>query len=688
MAHDFDEFAPFASAAPAPAAATPGAPGVTHDLDEFADYAKPPKDTRGFFTRAKDSIVSGAKAVGHVGGELLEHPIDTITDPAKRHEFERGVSDVVTLGYGTKLAARVGNALGDVGRGTSLNEQLHFEPNSSGHRMAGRGAGATSEVEAREAAAAPQYRTAGNVVGSVIPNLPGKVIGRIGGKVLSPITESLTLKGAGLVTEQALARVPWLGKVLAPAVPVAGAAAKSVAGYEGTAPLTAALSAGAEGHRLEAAKDAATDPGGLVLSAAAGAAPVVASRALKGAAEYSKAASKNADEWLVNDVVGEKRGESTPTARKQLASDGDDVKSLLKEDPQLRDVVGHARHSDKKVLSDASDIVRSRLQDVSEPHQLLYRQADEAIGGGARSGDVVEQFRAAAREQAKDGTASGEAKARELTKQADRLEAATDWGGRSKIYDPDKPIGDQGTVGQAVEAIENVAKRATDPAHRQQLEEEIANLKASATTIGYNPDHVVGLAKLRKVVSDVQSSAYDGMGGLTSTKAHGLSVEVATDAKKILTGYLDEAKKKAPQTVEQIKEMNWRVSALKNVQKVIDQRLDNATLNATGVGTPAGGVRAAVSHLAHSSVPLAAAELALHGHPVIAAAGTAAILAPKVKRFVDTKVAANAAVIDRAVARLARAVRAGEPVADAVSRAVAAGVGAEAARRIAAKYAR
>lgn len=142
-------------------------------------------------------------------------------DPVKRHQLERGLSDSVTLGYGTKIADKVGGAV---------------DPE---HTFA-----ATQEADA---AAQPDYRALGQLGGSFLPGATSAIAGA-GGRA-------------------AAALAPAARSALGAA---AQGAVKGVAGYEASAPLTAALSADAAGNRLEAARQAATDPIGLITSGALG----------------------------------------------------------------------------------------------------------------------------------------------------------------------------------------------------------------------------------------------------------------------------------------------------------------------------------------------------------------------------------------------------------------------------------
>lgn len=159
------------------------------------------------------------ESVKNVGSDLIAHPLDTIKNPAKRHEFERGVGDVVTLGYGNKIADKAAKFFGD----------KNWNPD-------------------QEAALAPGYRTTGQVVGSFLPNPVGRQLGSL----VKPFADALP---------KAVGALPGL---------VTGAA-KGIAGYEATAPAMSALAADSEGDRLGAALRAAKNPMGIALGAGLGA---------------------------------------------------------------------------------------------------------------------------------------------------------------------------------------------------------------------------------------------------------------------------------------------------------------------------------------------------------------------------------------------------------------------------------
>lgn len=142
-----------------------------------------------------------------------------LTNPAKRRQLERGLSDTITFGLAENVANR-------------------FDPSLK----------ATAEQDAKDA---PDERSFGQVAG-----------------MASPGGATLLAKGAGKLIGKTLGGVAAKGAIPGAAL----GAAKATLGYEATAPLAAgAQAANAGKNPIEAARQAATDPFGLVLSGGIGA---------------------------------------------------------------------------------------------------------------------------------------------------------------------------------------------------------------------------------------------------------------------------------------------------------------------------------------------------------------------------------------------------------------------------------
>lgn len=223
-----------------------------------------------------NTFAGGARAVG---GAVDRGVLNTLADPHHRREFERGLSDMITLGYAEKLANRVDPGYAKTAQG--------------------------------DAEAAPDDRALGRTVGMFSPGA-GSAIAKVGGKVA----------GAALGDVVAATR----------AGTAAVGAAKGVAAYEATAPLTAALSTDAEGDRLGAAYRAATDPLGLAVSAAGGA---VAKPVTKDLVEKAPA---RATKDIAHDIIQAEGPKARATDAQRIAEINDRIFQLTKENPSLRSV--------------------------------------------------------------------------------------------------------------------------------------------------------------------------------------------------------------------------------------------------------------------------------------------------------------------------------------------------------------
>jgi hypothetical protein len=634
--------------------------GLTDDDVARASTAAPAAQSEqpGFFRRGIESIKSGASDVWNVVKPHPEKGAFPLPNASERREFERGLDSMVTLGYGAKIARRAE----ETNFGKAMNRALGAQADAP--------ASMSMEQEAIDQAAAPGYRTAGGVAGLFTPGA-ASTIAKGAGKVVKPLVGAVGEGAAALAAK--VGAVPLVGRVAAPLVKAAGGAAEGAIGYEAAAPAISAASADAEGHRGEAALAAATDPSGLILSGAAGAAPhTVGALARKGGeavTKYVEGAPARAQEWLIKDLRGHYKGESTATAKKYLAADEADVAATLDRHPDLKDVLQEARHSDRKKLDAASKAVEAKIAEVNGPRTELYdRDVDGALGGGVRSGDFVTKLREAADEHRSGGTPGGHKMAKYLEARADELEGSREWGGETRRNLDPKAADD-------VKTLETVRKNIKDPAKVKEIDDQIAAIQRTGKpTTQYDPNKMVPARTVRAFVSDVQNAAFDGLGGLADTRAATQSRVIAGDAAKILDGYLDQAAAKAPDAVAKIRDINTQHSALKNIERVIDQRLGKATENASGASGHAAHGLASMARQ-HGGALTGAAALAATGHYVPALAVAAAAAAPEVKRFADTHAArlAKSPKYAAAVDRMARAARKASSLADFTRDAAAAG---------------
>lgn len=236
--------------------------------------AAPPEEP-GFFRRAYETVKHGAgsvvdvtKTLAHQAGQRAARAVGLEVDEpeptpeqgaAQVRELTRGVDNILTLGRGQRIAARIGNALGDTPE-NSLDETRHFSTSPVSGDIGG-----PSQRQARDAELAPNFQTAGSTLAVLapVPNPLGE-LGGVAGKAIGATAERFA-PAATAVVQKAAAPVQRVATAIR-GVPVVGDAAHAVAGYEANAPIQAALTPDIDGHRLEAAKQAAVDPGGVMSS--------------------------------------------------------------------------------------------------------------------------------------------------------------------------------------------------------------------------------------------------------------------------------------------------------------------------------------------------------------------------------------------------------------------------------------
>lgn len=248
------------------------------------------------FEGMRQNFNAGIQAMG----QGIQHPIDTIKDPSRRREFERGLSDVVTLGLAEKAARAV-------------------DPERFGREQA-----------ATDAAAAPGFRAFGGMVATPLPS-PAKLLA---GRIARAVPGAGTLPGA----------------------------ARGAITYEATAPASAAIQA-EPGHRAEAALDAATDPAGLILSSATGA----AGGAVSNAPERVRARG----------LASVSRGEEGGTANARLAKKAaaKDLYGEIGNDLPLEAAVGVIGKTNPNQVAKMLTRRLDRLTTETEP---IYKAIDDA----------------------------------------------------------------------------------------------------------------------------------------------------------------------------------------------------------------------------------------------------------------------------------------------------------------------
>lgn len=583
----------------------------------------PEKPTIGGAARAAAGYVAGAaKAIGKTGLEIATNPA-VLADSRARRSALRGIDNGVTLGYGQRGVDAVSRAVG-----IPENETL------AGTRDA-------------DLAAYPEFYETGNVAGSFVPG-----------------ATSLIGKGAAGVVGKTIGKTAF---ATAGARAAAGAV-KGVAGYEAAAPLTAALSADASGHRLEAAQEAATNPAGIVTSGVLGAAtePVVKN--------LTENARGRATKDIGKDITAAEGPRARDTDQKRIAEVNDRLFDLTQANPELRKIW---RQPAEKALPRIETIKKA----VAKPLDELYTRVDANTGGGLRLGDVLDSFEAQASEAAK--RPSGLEDAARLRKLASQFEKSygEPAGG---TFDPASPINADGmTAGQALAMME-------PRAHLPGMAEEIARVRAMATSpgAGINLDRRIPTAEFRSEITNLHKTAEAAMGGLEGTARHEALSRLYQAGKEIIDQHLDRSGL-PPAELTQLRRINDQYFLLSRAEAAIQSRGWKES-NRPGFHLPhnaaaavrAGGILAPVGYgimHPHAIVPMAAAYGVGHAAPALAARANWRLAQLPPGTGGNAAAAAGAGL-----ARLMQAARAGAPPASIISAAQQLGVSPEKAQQIAA----
>jgi hypothetical protein len=466
----------------------------------------------------KDTVVGGAKAIGGALPESLGGRgfLNTIEDPAHRREFERGLSDMITLGYAEKAGNAVSNLLD--------KPDNNLEANASSDREN-----------------APYDRSLGRAVGMASPGA-GTYIAKTAGKVVGPVLGDLT------ATTRAGSAA--LG------------AAKGVAGYEAAAPVTAALSAGAEGHRLDAAADAITDPVGLATSALGGALSEPVARNLVDNAK------SRATKDIARDIVSAEGHKAKATDQMRIAEVNDRIFQMTKDNPELRQVW---REPAEKALPQI-EAVKSK---IVEPLDAHYQALDEHTGGGITLGEIVDGYRSKAAELAKKRNTLEDAdRLNALANQELRAAAARQ--GQKLEFDPTLKINADGTTaGETLAMFEKsaaAAKRSGNEAAVAQLQEEANKVREMASKPAtIDMGEKIPTKDFRENVTSLHKTADSVMGTIEGTPRHEALQRLYEEGKQILDKHID-ASGLDKSSIDSLRKINDQYFLLSRAEEAIKSR--------------------------------------------------------------------------------------------------------------------
>ena len=353
---------------------------------------------------------------------------------------------------------------------------------------------------------------------------------------------------------------------------------------------------------------------------------------LEGALHRLPAVTGNGeDNWLVHDVLGgDAKTQANPTERKVLADDEADLKYTLGQDPSLRKQVSKARGGDPAELSKLLDQTQGRIQAVIAPRDEHYANFDEdSARGGYRVGDMVDSVES----RLKDFQRTGGAKERvALENVRDSLKK---FEGGDHLIDPNSPQAKQFadangvTINQAIGGWRKLLSSETDPAKRSAIQNQIDSAVQQYGTAAYNPDKIIPTSQARQVLTDLQGDVHDALGGYNERDAYKRAKLVVAPIRDAFESHLNTGD---PELVGQIRDMNRKYSALKNIEAVVKQRLNKSTQQNLAVQRAPSSVRAMARNIGGVG---GGALLAATGHPVLGAAMVGAGAAPQVMRGAD-----------------------------------------------------
>ena len=573
------------------------------DITAEADAARAENERHSLLSRAKataagmrDTFVGGAKAVGGALPESLGGRgfLNTIADPHHRREFERGLSDMITLGYAEKLGNMAGGGAEKLG--------MDFGPR-------------LETTGAEDAAAAPNDRALGRVVGMAAPGV-GSVIAKNAGKVIAPVFE-----GAEATTRAGAAAL---------------GAAKGVAGHVATAPLTAGLSANAAGDRLGAAADALTDPVSLALAAGTGAIAEPVARNL------TEKAKERATKDIGHDIVEAEGPKARVTDQKRIAEVNDRIFEMTKEHPELRQVW---REPAEKALPKVAEVKRR----IAEPLDAFYDTVDAKTGGGIRLGDIIDGYRNRAKELRK--TRPGVEDANRLDALADQeLVAARARQGAQ--FDPKTPINAEGTTaGDQLAMLERSATRALAKGDQNTvatLQGEADRIRELASKEGsVNLDERIPTKDFRANVTALHKSAESVMGGLEGTPRHEALAKLYDEGKAIIDKHLDSSGVDQKALTE-VRKINNEYFLLSRAEAAIESRGWKEANQHSGFHLPH-SAKAAIA--AGGATPLVTYGLLHPSHiPALAAGAAATAVASKAIPAITSRINWRLANLDPAAA--------------------------------------
>lgn len=383
-------------------------------------------------------------------------------------------------------------------------------------------------------------------------------------------------------------------------------------------------------------------PGEVLANASAGAmGGAITGGALEGlAGKLVKGAPESADSWIVKDIAGQGDTAAGDKATDKLRMDADDVRRVIKSDPELAAAAEKASGHDLPALKTFQGALDERLANEAPSKAAEYVKVAEAKP--IRFGDLDAQLETA--QKALPVSQRGIAK--EIA--GERAALREGWASKDAVEIPeaalDKELAPGFSVRQALSNYTAAAAKGSDQA-KQAITEIESQFGKSVRK--YDPDTIVDPMKLRQHVTALQDTAgrSQDVGAATPSERNIAANKVKRPFEQFFYKHLDDAAETSPEAqraVNAIRDSDAKVSALINMKQAVNQRVVMAERNATEGMQPAFGFRGAI-HRAGQKLglgPFALPALALGmGHAPVAAGLAMTMAAPAAKRAADKALA-------------------------------------------------
>lgn len=168
-----------------------------------------------------------------------------------------------------------------------------------------------------------------------------------------------------------------------------------------------------------------------------------------------------------------------------------------------------------------------------------------------------------------------------------------------------------------------------DESNIRSIQDEINNITSQYGVPTYNPDKIIPTSQARQVLTDLQGDVHDALGGYNERDAYKRARLVVKPIQDAFEAHLNTGD---PEAVAQIRDMNRRYSALKNVESVVKQRLNKSTQQNLAVQRAPSSIRAMARNVGGVG---GGALITATGHPVLGAAMVASGAAPEIARGAD-----------------------------------------------------